>query len=785
MNTGMITYLKRRFSSGDLQGELADKRMQEGLPSFLRFGSTTQSGQSYQQYQQQSSNIQTTGQGYSNQPQDFSSTGPANYDMRYGSTAPTMAEQFSSSQTATTTANHTPGSVGRGRGAYPSAPTSPTRGMGLGASLMGPMGSLTGQISNTLMRSFNTAASTAQNISGKMSSKDHQKILLVIDDTQTDWCKYFRGKKLMGDWEIKVEQAQFSEISMTAYSEQGCVVSIYSDQIRSKPLKSFKPDFVLIRQHPSDLKENWQPILTGLMYGGTPCMNTLHAIYNMKNRPWLFAHLLMIRNRLGKENFPLISQTYHTSHKEMVVAPAFPVIVKVGVGHRGEGKVKADTPFIYQDLVGLMISGQTYATTEPFIDANCDLHVQKIGTNYKAFMRKAISGNWKSNTGSALLEKVPMNDKFKIWIDEVSRLFGGLDICSIDALQSRSGEYFIYEANGSDMTLYGDSQETDRTEIAELVMQRMQSITYSSSIPKVPSLQTIGRTSETEKPVGIGIGSATPAAQPSIGPSAVHPTYNPPFQQLPSQPYSQVHQSQPVNVQQSLQPQVTQKYPPSTGITSNTNSLIGEPIGSVSPALSKHSDPGFVTSFGSPNSSLSSRADTPHQTSFSTPVTTAASRGHSTASENSDIGYRSNIGGLSSMQNTTHTNYSSHTWDQSSSSGLFSPSKIPPMDSTTKPNLMNQQPSAGFDASDHTTGTKMMSSPQQSFGSSFSSNVPYSTEKLGNDVSRKPTGQTTSGLDRPNVPPRQTSLRTGPSTEDTDDTMKNLRKTFAGIFGDL
>lgn len=71
------------------------------------------------------------------------------------------------------------------------------------------------------------------------------------------------------------------------------------------------------------------------------------------------------------------------------------------------------------------------------------------------------------------------------------------------------------------------------------------------------------------------------------------------------------------------------------------------------------------------------------------------------------------------MQNTTHTNYSSHTWDQSSSSGLFSPSKIPPMDSTTKPNLMNQQPSAGFDASDHTTGTKMMSSPQQSFGSSF------------------------------------------------------------------
>lgn len=781
----MITYLKRRFSSGDLQGELADKRMQEGLPSFLRFGSTTQSGQPVQQYQQQSHNIQTTGQSYSTQPQDFSSTRPSNQNIRYGMTSPSMADHISGSQTASTEANHIAGSVGRGRGAYPSAPTSPTRNTGLGASLMGPMGNLTGQISNTLMRGFNTAASTAHNISEKISLREHQKILLVIDDTQTDWCKYFRGKKLLGDWEIKVEQAQFSEISLTAYSEQGCVVSIFHDQIRSKPLKTFKPDFVLIRQHPSDLNEDWQPILTGLMYGGTPCMNTLHAMYNMKNRPWLFAHLLMIRNRLGKENFPLISQTYHTSHKEMVVAPAFPVVVKVGVGHRGEGKIKADTPFIYQDLISLMISGHTYSTTEPFIDANCDLHVQKIGTNYKAFMRKAISGNWKSNTGSALLEKVPMNDKFKLWIDEVSRLFGGLDICSIDALQSKSGEYFIYEANGSDMTLYGDSQEIDRTEIAELVIQRMQSIAYSSSLPKAPSLQTISRTDETERPAGIVMGGSTSIPQTSIGAGVVHSTYISASQKPSSQPYSQMHQSQPTKIQQVLQPQVTQKYSPVTGGISNTNSLIGEPIGSVSPALSKHSDAGFAASFGSPTSSLSSRADTPQQTAFSTPITTPVCRGYSTTMENSDSGYRPSTGGLPNTQNTTDINYSSHTWNQSSSSGIFSPSKMPPMDSTTKPNIMNQQPPTGFDTSDRTTGTKFMSSAQQSFGSSFSTNVSYSAEKVSSDINRKPMGQTFSGPDRPDVPPRQTSLRTGPSTEDTDDTMKNLRKTFAGIFGDL
>nr|CAH8856993.1 unnamed protein product [Trichobilharzia regenti] len=739
----MITYLKRRFSSGDLQGELADKRMQEGLPSFLRFGSSTQPGQMYQQYQQPGSNIQPGGQqgvqGYSNQPQDFSSARPVNYDMRQVPPAAGVADHMTGvyGGTATATAGTTGGSnyihgpIGRGRGAYPSAPTSPARSVGLGASFMGPMGSLTGQISNTIMRGFNTAASTAQNISGKISSKEHQKILLVIDDTQTDWCKYFRGKKLMGDWEIKVEQAQFSEITMTAYSDNGCVVSIYHDQMRSKPLRSFKPDFVLIRQHPSDSNEDWQPILTGLMYGGTPSMNTLHAVYNMKNRPWLFAHLLMLRNRLGKENFPLISQTYHTSHKEMVVAPAFPVIVKVGHGHRGEGKVKADTPFIYQDLVGLMISGQTYATTEPFVDANCDLHVQKIGTNYKAFMRKAISGNWKSNTGSALLEKVPMNDKFKLWIDEVSRLFGGLDICSIDALQSKSGEYYIYEANGSDMTLYGDGQEIDRMEIAELVVQRMQSLVHSTSLPKPPSLQSISRVTDTERLSSVSSMNAPPATpnvpQPNIGVTSAHSTYTPPSQYSLSQPYTQTYSSQPTNIQQNMPSQATQKYPPpspitSAGMSSNTGSLIGEPIGSVSPALNKYSDTSYTTGYGSSTSSLSSRADTPQQTAFTTPTSTSVSRAFSTTMESMDSGYRSSGGGgsgsaSSNLQNT-NTNYSSQPWNQGTSSGIFSPSKLPSMDSTTKPNLTNQF-STAFDTPERTTSSKFMSSPQQSFGSSI------------------------------------------------------------------
>ncbi|KAJ8411131.1 hypothetical protein AAFF_G00171370 [Aldrovandia affinis] len=34
------------------------------------------------------------------------------------------------------------------------------------------------------------------------------KILLIIDDPHTDWAKYFRGKKLNGEYEIRLEQVE-------------------------------------------------------------------------------------------------------------------------------------------------------------------------------------------------------------------------------------------------------------------------------------------------------------------------------------------------------------------------------------------------------------------------------------------------------------------------------------------------------------------------------------------------------------------------------------------------
>lgn len=60
---------------------------------------------------------------------------------------------------------------------------------------------------------------------GPSYNKDRCFTLLVIDDQNTDWSKYFRGRRLHGDYEIRVEQAEFRELSLTA-SETGTIVSM-------------------------------------------------------------------------------------------------------------------------------------------------------------------------------------------------------------------------------------------------------------------------------------------------------------------------------------------------------------------------------------------------------------------------------------------------------------------------------------------------------------------------------------------------------------------------------
>lgn len=93
---------------------------------------------------------------------------------------------------------------------------------------------------------------------------------------------------------------------------------------------------------------------------------------------------------------------------------------------------------------------------------------------YVPLRRKSISGNWKSNTGSAMLEQLAVSERHRTWVDNVAQLFGGLDICAIELLVGKDGREYIIEVNDSALSLMGDSQEEDRRHIADLVTAKMQ-----------------------------------------------------------------------------------------------------------------------------------------------------------------------------------------------------------------------------------------------------------------------------------------------------------------------
>lgn len=53
--------------------------------------------------------------------------------------------------------------------------------------------------------------------------------------------------------------------------------------------RSFRPDFVLVRQHSFSMAENedFRNLIIGMQYAGIPSVNSLESVYNFCDKPWV------------------------------------------------------------------------------------------------------------------------------------------------------------------------------------------------------------------------------------------------------------------------------------------------------------------------------------------------------------------------------------------------------------------------------------------------------------------------------------------------------------------
>uniref|UniRef100_A0A0M3HYY8 ATP-grasp domain-containing protein n=1 Tax=Ascaris lumbricoides TaxID=6252 RepID=A0A0M3HYY8_ASCLU len=275
--------------------------------------------------------------------------------------------------------------------------------------------------------------------------------------------------------------AASSGLSTQPHGPHKCILIIDDQQIDW----TFQPDFVLFRQAAKSEKGDFTNIAIALLRAGVQTLNTVDNVITFLNKNWMYHHLQRIATTAGPSVFPLLEQTYYPQFDHFNVRSRFPVVVRVGHGTHGLGKIKVDDEQHLLELEGAIRSlGGGEVIVEPYIDTKYDVHIQKIGAEMKAFIRKGISNNWRSNVGSAMLEQIAVTNRYKQWLHMVSEAFEGIDVLALDILVAKDGREIIHDANDV-VPFLGDSQEEDRKAIADLIQSHIISRCAQSMQPSL------------------------------------------------------------------------------------------------------------------------------------------------------------------------------------------------------------------------------------------------------------------------------------------------------------
>jgi len=322
------------------------------------------------------------------------------------------------------------------------------------------------------------------------AAADKPAVLLVIQSDgqyaggeSYDWPTIFSAQTLGDGRKIRVVQTGWDDIHVHAdtYSSAGLCVEVRrlrsparADDPPAGRLQTVHPDFVLVRNEVHTPGFDGRSRLSGLLFADVPSCNSLQSIQLFCDRAGIMGQLHRLNRQLG-EAFPVVPQHFASSHRSLMYGYTFPAVVKVGSAHAGVGKMQIRDHHQMSDFRSVLaMMPHEHCFAEPFIEGSCDLRIQKIGPHYRAFRRVGVAGEWKTNTGTAVMGEVALEPRWKGWADAAARIFGGLDILTVDAIvEEGTGKELIIEVNGTSSGLHPDCSEEDNRHIAALVLRRM------------------------------------------------------------------------------------------------------------------------------------------------------------------------------------------------------------------------------------------------------------------------------------------------------------------------
>jgi len=244
-----------------------------------------------------------------------------------------------------------------------------------------------------------------------------------------------------------------------------------------------RPDFIIARNQvrgptPDSDRRN---VLYGLLMARVPAMNSLHSLLLDLERPVMYGALAEVEQRLGHEKFPLIPLAYYSSYAQMVVPRSdFPFVVKVSHAHRGMGKILCQDGTAFRDVATIIALNNDYATSEPFIDVEYGIRVQRVCGTTRVYKKQMTGSSWKSQFGGSDLQEIPVTDYYKLWADACESIYGGLDIYAIDAVHGKNGKDYILELNGTAIGILSQHWLADTITIRSAVVQKMNKLYVKS-----------------------------------------------------------------------------------------------------------------------------------------------------------------------------------------------------------------------------------------------------------------------------------------------------------------